>query len=154
MDYEYRVIPAPKRLRRIKGVSATADLVAATLTDCINAEARQGWEYVRTEQVAAEEPAGWFRRARQVEETVMIFRRPRRGAEVQPEAQREAATLQRGPHPGAAALRGRLTGAQQRIEESRETRNAPRPPVQQAPSPGTPPPLLRPVPRHTPGEKG
>jgi hypothetical protein len=28
MDYEYRVIPAPRRLKRIKGVSSTADLFA------------------------------------------------------------------------------------------------------------------------------
>ncbi len=50
--YDYKVTPAPKQLKRIRGVSATADLFAATLAEAINAAAREGWEY-RPRGVAA-----------------------------------------------------------------------------------------------------
>jgi hypothetical protein len=100
--YEYKVAPAPKRLKRVKGVSATADLFAATLAEAINAAAREGWEYVRAESLPAEEAGGWFRRGAEVIETVLIFRRPRetlgpRLASARPELAAEAD----GPRLGA-----------------------------------------------------
>lgn len=75
--YDYKVTPAPKQIKRIKGVSGTAELFAATLSDAINAAARDGWEYVRAESLPATESGGWFRRGAEVIETVLVFRRPR-----------------------------------------------------------------------------
>jgi hypothetical protein len=77
MDFEYRVVPAPKRLKKVKGVSASDELCAATLTEAINAEARQGWEYLRAETFSAQTVRGIFRRSHEVEETVLVFRRER-----------------------------------------------------------------------------
>ncbi len=76
-SYDYRVTPAPKRMKRVKGVKSTAELFALTLAEAINAAARDGWEYVRAESLPAVEEGGWFRRPVEVVETVLIFRRPR-----------------------------------------------------------------------------
>jgi hypothetical protein len=76
-SYDYKVVPAPRRMRKVKGVKGSDELFALTLADSINEVARQGWEYVRTESFAAEAPGGWFRRAKTSEHAVMIFRRER-----------------------------------------------------------------------------
>ena len=59
--YDYKVVPAPKRAKRVRGVRGAEELFALTLTDAINEVARQGWEYVRAEHLPAEAPGGWFR---------------------------------------------------------------------------------------------
>jgi hypothetical protein len=145
MSYEYRVVPAPKRLKRRKGVSSTTELFAATLAECINAEAAEGWEYVRAESLAAEEPAGWFRRAGVVEETMLIFRRRRMAPHVESGEPRETAE---GPRRHALlARRGPAPQERQRAEPRAATEaHAPRPA-------DAAPPLLRPVPRNGRGEK-
>jgi hypothetical protein len=75
--YDYKVIPAPRRLKRIKGIRDPNELFAHTLTDAINEIAREGWEYVRAESLTAEETRGLFRRRVEFSETVLVFRRPR-----------------------------------------------------------------------------
>jgi hypothetical protein len=75
--YDYKVIPAPRKLKRVKGVSGAEELFAVTLTDAINEVARQGWEYVRAERLPAETPRGWLRAAVAEEQSVLVFRRPR-----------------------------------------------------------------------------
>ena len=75
--YDYKVVPAPRRARKIKGVKGPDELFAMTLAEAINEVARQGWEYVRTETLIAEGPGGWFRRGISSDHTVMIFRRAR-----------------------------------------------------------------------------
>lgn len=73
--YEYKVVPAPKRAKRVRGVKGAEDLFALTLTDAINEVARQGWEYVGAEHLPAEAPGGWFRGATAGEHTLLVFRR-------------------------------------------------------------------------------
>lgn len=75
--YDYKVIPAPKQLKRVKGVRSGAELLSVTLADAINAVAREGWEYVRAEVLTAQEEGGFLRRGVEVVETVLVFRRPR-----------------------------------------------------------------------------
>jgi len=75
--YEYKVVPAPKRAKRVRGVKGAEELFALTLTDAINEVARQGWEYVRVEHLPAEAPGGWFRGGTTGEQTVLVFRRDR-----------------------------------------------------------------------------
>ena len=67
--YDYKVVPAPKRAKRVKGVHGAEELFALTLTEAINEVARQGWEYVRAEHLPAETPRGWFRGAVAGEQT-------------------------------------------------------------------------------------
>jgi hypothetical protein len=76
-EYDYKVVPAPRRARRVKGVRTAEELFALTLTEAINEVARQGWEYVRAEHMPAEASRGWFRAAVAEEQTVLVFRRPR-----------------------------------------------------------------------------
>ncbi len=78
--YDYRVTPAPKKLKRVKGMSSTPELLAALVAEAINAAAREGWEYVRAESLPVAEPGGWFRRGSEGIETVLVFRRPRETA--------------------------------------------------------------------------
>ena len=77
MHYDYKVVPAPKRAKKVRGVRTAEELFALTLTDAINEVARQGWEYVRAEHLPAEASRGWFRTALAEEQTVLVFRRPR-----------------------------------------------------------------------------
>ena len=77
MHYEYKVVPAPKRAKRVRGVKGAEELFALTLTDAINEVARQGWEYVRAEHLSAEAPGGWFRGGTSGEQAVLVFRRDR-----------------------------------------------------------------------------
>jgi hypothetical protein len=93
--YDYKVVPAPKRAKRVKGVHGVEELFALTLTEAINEVARQGWEYVRAEHMPAESPGGWFRGPAAGEQTVLVFRRAReqmgpRLAAVRPEPVHEA----------------------------------------------------------------
>ena len=110
--YDYKVIPAPKKVKRVKGVSGAEELFAVTLTDAINEVARQGWEYVRAEHLPAEAPRGWLRAAVTDEQAVLVFRRPReslapRLATVRAEAPAiDAAAGAGGAAGGAAAERG------------------------------------------------
>jgi hypothetical protein len=111
--FDYKVVPAPRRAKRVKGVHG-AELFALTLTDAINEQARQGWEYVRAESLPSETPAGWFRRAVAGEETVLVFRRPREQLGPRLAAVAEPAAAPReappeAPRPPAAAERGPLS---------------------------------------------
>jgi hypothetical protein len=76
-QYDYKVVPAPRRAKKIRGIRSTEELFAHTLTEAINEVARQGWEYVRAEHLPAEGPGGWFRGAQSGEQTVRVFRRAR-----------------------------------------------------------------------------
>ncbi len=143
--YDYKVIPAPKRAKKVKGLRGTEELFAHTLTDVINEVARQGWEYVRAESLPAEAPGGWFKGASHGTQTVLVFRRERETlgprlaaarAELEPafpDAEEERAAVERLQQ----SLRRREP--QLRLE-----------PVAGEPEPPTP---LRPGPRLGPAEK-
>ena len=71
--YEYKVVPAPHRFRRIKGVRGPEARFAMTVEELINETAGDGWDYVRADTMPCEH-RGWLRR-RVEEHTVLIFRR-------------------------------------------------------------------------------
>lgn len=75
--FDYKAVPAPRRSKKAKGVREPAELFAMTLTDAINEQSREGWEYVRAETLPAETPRGFFRRAAEEDVTMLIFRRAR-----------------------------------------------------------------------------
>ena len=103
--YDYKVIPAPKKVKRVKGVSAADELFAVTLTDAINEVARQGWEYVRAERLPAEAPRGWLRAAKAEELAVLVFRRPRESLSPRiATARAEAPAMELPPEPEAPRM--------------------------------------------------
>jgi hypothetical protein len=78
--YEYKVVPAPTRAKRVKGVNSAEEQFAHTLAEAINEAARHGWEYVRAETLHHESPRGWLRPAVASDQSVLIFRRERESA--------------------------------------------------------------------------
>ncbi|MFQ6548403.1 DUF4177 domain-containing protein [Aestuariibius sp. 2305UL40-4] len=77
MIYEYRVVPAPRRGLKGKGVKGPEARFAHALETVMNEEAADGWEYVRTDTLPAEERQGLTSRTT-VYQNVLVFRRPRR----------------------------------------------------------------------------
>lgn len=74
MSYEYKVIPAPNRADKVRGARTTEDRYAQTLTAVMNQQAREGWDYVRSETLPSEERAGLTKR-RTVYVNLLVFRR-------------------------------------------------------------------------------
>ena len=73
-QYEYKVVPAPRRGERVKGVKAAEDRFAIALTNVMNTHAAEGWEYQRTETLPSEEREGLMGKAT-VFQNMMVFRR-------------------------------------------------------------------------------
>jgi hypothetical protein len=145
--FEYKVIPAPRRVKRVKGLHDPSELFAHTLTDAINEQAREGWEYVRAESLTAETPKGWLRRSSEEDQSVLVFRReretlgPRVAAVHEPAPERRAAPAEPpAPEPSVFGDRSR----------------APAPRREPTLGPATPPPAptpLRPTPRLGPADR-
>ena len=74
MQFEYKVVPAPTRGKKIRGVKSSADRFATTLTDLMNEMAAEGWEYLRADTLPAEERAGLTGKST-VFQNVLVFRR-------------------------------------------------------------------------------
>lgn len=91
--YEYKVIPAPARTEKLRGLKTTAERFAYLLTRSINAEAEEGWEYVRAESLPCEERKGFFGGVQRSTETVLIFRRALDAEEAAPPAALPATAL-------------------------------------------------------------
>ena len=151
--YDYKVVPAPKRAKKVKGVRGPEDLFAMTMTDAINEVARQGWEYVRAEHLPAEAPGGWFRSAKAGEQTVLVFRRARetlgpRLASVRPEPDADI------PAPTLSAVPAQERAVIDRMQQNMRLRE---PPLRLEPlvNDGDPvlPTPLRPSPRLGPADK-
>ncbi len=73
-SFEYKVIPAPKRAEKIKGVRSAEERFAHTLMALINELANDGWEYQRSETLPVETRSGLTSKTL-VDQTVLIFRR-------------------------------------------------------------------------------
>lgn len=73
--HEYKVVPAPIRAPRVKGLKSTAERFAHALGEAINAEAAGGWQFQRTETLSCEE-RGTLGKTRTSTQSVMIFARP------------------------------------------------------------------------------
>jgi hypothetical protein len=56
--FEYKVVPAPKRGLKVRGVKGTEEQFAHALTLLLNEAAAEGWEYLRTDTLPCEERKG------------------------------------------------------------------------------------------------
>jgi hypothetical protein len=72
--YEYKVIPAPRKGERARGVRSAEARFALTLQDVMNEQADEGWEYQRSDTLPCEQRKWMFGRT-VVEQTMLIFRR-------------------------------------------------------------------------------
>ncbi|MFC5738359.1 DUF4177 domain-containing protein [Sinirhodobacter huangdaonensis] len=83
--YEYKVIPAPQRGEKERGLKTGAERFAHALTLTMNELAAEGWEYWRAETLPAEERAGLTSKTT-VFHNLLVFRRPFRGEGILGEA--------------------------------------------------------------------
>lgn len=72
--YEYKVIPAPARGEKERGLKTGVERFAFTLTQVMNELARDGWEYWRAETLPAEERTGLTSKTT-VFHNLLVFRR-------------------------------------------------------------------------------
>jgi hypothetical protein len=73
--FEYRVVPAPKRGEKARGVKGTEDRFALALTTLMNTHASDGWEYLRTDTLPCEERHGLAQRISTSYQNMLVFRR-------------------------------------------------------------------------------
>jgi hypothetical protein len=107
MSFEYKTVGGPERGKRGRGLNTVAARVAAALEDIIRAEARDGWEYLRTDLVPVSERAGLFSRRQPMTCSVLVFRREigHGGlSATQPAQRRPLFTPPRDPEPEARAV--------------------------------------------------
>lgn len=72
--FEYKVIPAPKRGEKARGVRTTEERFALALTHVMNDLGAQGWDYVRADALPCDERVG-LTGSRTVFLNVLVFRR-------------------------------------------------------------------------------
>ncbi len=72
--FEYRVIPAPVRGDKSRGVKAAPDRFALTLTILMNELGQDGWEYLRADTLPCEERVG-LTGSKTTFQNMLVFRR-------------------------------------------------------------------------------
>ncbi|MBN2905654.1 MAG: DUF4177 domain-containing protein [Rhodobacteraceae bacterium] len=103
--FEYKVVPAPTRAERHRGLKGTPERFAQTLSALLNDMAREGWDYLRADTLPCEQRQGLTGRGTR-DQNVLIFRRDRIADEVQTAAApegRAAPAPSSGPAPGGPA---------------------------------------------------
>ncbi len=73
--FEYKTICAPRKALKIKGVKGADNRYAQTLTDVINAQSADGWEYFRAESLPVDEKSGMMGKTAEKYLSLLIFRR-------------------------------------------------------------------------------
>lgn len=96
--YEYKVVAAPRTGLKAKTAKTTEDRFAHALATLMNEQAKDGWEYLRTDTLPCEERKGLTGRTT-VYQNMLVFRREVAAAEA-PESPSVRVTAV----PGPAAL--------------------------------------------------
>ena len=73
-QYEYKVVPAPKKGLKAKGIKSAENRYANALETAMNALGAEGWEYQRSETLPSEERSGLTRRVTTFH-NMLVFRR-------------------------------------------------------------------------------
>jgi hypothetical protein len=74
--FEYKVVAAPRKGVKAKGASSPEDRFAHALATVMNEQAKDGWEYLRTDTLPMEERKGLTGK-RTVYQNMLVFRRTR-----------------------------------------------------------------------------
>jgi hypothetical protein len=72
--HEYKVVPAPARAVKVRGLKTTEERFAHLLTETLNTQAADGWDYLRSETLPCTERKG-LTGTRTTTQVVLIFRR-------------------------------------------------------------------------------
>jgi hypothetical protein len=73
-QYEYKVVPAPVKGAKTRGVKGTRERFAHTLMTLMNEMGRDGWEYLRADSLPCEERQGLTGKTTSFQ-NLLIFRR-------------------------------------------------------------------------------
>lgn len=73
-SYEYRVIPAPRKGAKARGLKTSEDRFAAAIAEAMNEAAREGWEYLRSDTLPFDERQGLTGHATSWQ-ALLVFRR-------------------------------------------------------------------------------
>lgn len=73
--FEYKVVPAPRKIRKVKGLRGSEDRYARNLSDLMNEQAADGWEYQRAESLPVDEKSGMMGKLSEHFHNVLVFRR-------------------------------------------------------------------------------
>jgi len=112
--YEFKVIPAPRRGEKARGVKTTEERFALALTALMNELGAEGWDYVRADTLPVDERSG-LTGTKTTFQNLLVFRREIAADAVRPEPQAEpsfVATRRVGPAevgPGVAPPVGPAT---------------------------------------------
>ncbi len=74
--YEYKVIPAPTKGQKAQGLKTPEARFAHTVEGVLNAQAAEGWEYLRSDILPSDERQG-LTGVQTVYRTLLVFRRAR-----------------------------------------------------------------------------
>ena len=72
--YEYKVIPAPRRGEKTRAARSVPERFAHALTQAMNDQARDGWEYLRADTLPCDERVGLTGTATHFQ-NMLVFRR-------------------------------------------------------------------------------
>ncbi|MCF6317438.1 MAG: DUF4177 domain-containing protein [Marinosulfonomonas sp.] len=73
-QYEYKVVPAPKKGLKGKGIKGTEDRFANALMTAMNELGAEGWEYQRSDTLPCEERSGIIGKSTTFQ-NMLVFRR-------------------------------------------------------------------------------
>ena len=128
--YEYKVIPAPEKGLKAKGIKTPADRFAFAVETAMNELGVEGWEYWRAECLPATERAG-LTSSKITERHMLVFRRPLAAATEAPRPLLASEPLQPivpepeiEPEEEAPAEQPRMPVFTRRLEIAREQREA------------------------------
>ncbi len=127
MRYEYKVVPAPRKGQRARGIKGSEARFAHALQSLMNDLATEGWEYLRADTLPSEERQG-LRGRSMTYQNLLIFRRQRG----------PAARALSEEMPSGAEIRP--VPSMRRVEPEEAPRNAPTdaPAQSQEPAPAAP----------------
>lgn len=74
MGYDYKVVPAPRKGEKVRGLKSSEERFALALTNVLNAMATEGWDYLRTDSLPCDERSG-LTGTKTTLHTVLVFRR-------------------------------------------------------------------------------
>ncbi len=74
MRFEYKVVPAPKKGTRAKGVKGAESQFANALMNVMNQFGAEGWEYLRTDTLPSEVRSGLTGKTT-IFQNMLVFRR-------------------------------------------------------------------------------
>lgn len=73
--FEYRLLPTPAASKKVKGLKTVPERFAHALTEALNTEAKNGWEFVGQESFSVEEKPGMMKKPITTELTYLVFKR-------------------------------------------------------------------------------